>query len=262
MLSLNELIQHYPEPLRVYKSFILREYLQCKILQIVFNDPPNANKLCFIGGTSLRLLYNNNRFSEDIDFDQQGMSEKEFVSISQRIQLQLEREGYTIEMKNVSAGAYHCYIQFPGLLYKEGLSGHPEQKILIQLDSESQHYEFKPDKIILNRFDVFTEIPVAPLPLLLAQKCYALMNRKRSKGRDFFDIVFLLSKVKKPDYEYLNQKLGIDNGEKLKTKILETCARLNMKEMAVDVAPFLFNPEDSKKVLLFEQYIRQVNFMD
>jgi predicted nucleotidyltransferase component of viral defense system len=262
MLSLSELIQFYPEPLRGYKSFILREYLQCKILQIIFNDQPKANKLCFIGGTSLRLLYNNNRFSEDIDFDHHGLTEKEFESISKRIQQQLELEGYTVEMRNVSAGAYHCYIQFPGLLYKEGLSGHPEQKILIQLDSESQQYDFNPDKIILNKFDVFTEIPVAPLSLLLAQKCYAMMNRKRSKGRDFFDIVFLLSKVKKPDYQYLNQKLGIDNGEKLKEKMLETCARLNMKEMAADVAPFLFNPEDSKKVLLFEQYIRQINFND
>lgn len=262
MLSLNELIQHYPEPMRAHKSFILREYLQCKILQIVFNNPREANKLCFIGGTSLRLLYNNNRFSEDIDFDHQGLTEKEFVSISERIQLQLEWEGYTVEMRNVSAGAYHCYIRFPGLLYKEGLSGHAEQKILIQLDAESQHYEFTPDKIILNKFDVFTEIPVAPLSLLLAQKCYAMINRKRSKGRDFFDIVFLLSRVNRPDYKYLNQKLGIDNAQKLKVKILETCARLDMKELAADVAPFLFNPRDSKKVLLFEQYIRQINFTD
>jgi hypothetical protein len=77
-------------------------------------------------------------FPEAVDFDHHGLTEKEFESISKKIKQELERDGYTIEMRNVSAGAYHCYIQFPGLLYKEGLSGHPEQKILTQLDSESQ----------------------------------------------------------------------------------------------------------------------------
>jgi len=259
MLSVNELIQHYPEPLRVYRAFILREYLQCKILQLIFSEPTSFAKLCFLGGTSLRLIHGNNRFSEDIDFDQKGLGEKEFESISNRVQKSLQLEGYQVEMKNVSAGAYHCYIQFPGLLFQEGLSGHREQKILIQLDAEQQQYEFVPEKIILNKFDVFTELPVAPLPLLLAQKFYALINRKRSKGRDFYDIVFLLSKINKPDYNYLHQKLGIDNADKLKKMVLDKCAHLNMKEMADDVAPFLFNPQDTKMVLLFEQYIQQVN---
>ena len=259
MLSLSELIQHYPEPLRGFRAFILREYLQCKILQIIFSEPSSFEKLCFLGGTSLRLIYGNNRFSEDMDFDQKGLGEKEFEAISYRIQKSLQLEGYQVEMKNVSAGAYHCYIQFPGLLFQEGLSGHREQKILIQLDAEPQHYEFVPEKIILNKFDVFTELPVTPLPLLLAQKFYALINRKRSKGRDFYDIVFLFSKINKPDYNYLQQKLGIDSADKLKEMVLEKCAHLNMKEMADDVAPFLFNPQDTKMVLLFEQYIRQVN---
>lgn len=259
MLSVNELILHYPEPLRGFRSFILREYLQCKILQIIFSDIQYAEKLCFLGGTSLRLVHGNNRFSEDIDFDQKGLHEKEFEYIAGHVQRKLQLEGYEVEMKHVAAGAYHCYIQFPGLLFKEGLSGYREQKILIQLDAEAQHVEFKPDRVILNKFDVFTELPVTPLPLLLAQKFYALINRKRSKGRDFFDIVFLLSRVTKPDYGYLQQKLGIDNADKLKDKVLETCSRISMKEMADDVAPFLFYPGDANKVLLFEQYIRQVN---
>ena len=57
----------------------------------------------------------------------------------------------------------------------------------------------------------------------------------------------------------MQQKLGIDSADKLKEMVLEKCAHLNMKEMADDVAPFLFNPQDTKMVLLFEQYIRQVN---
>jgi hypothetical protein len=44
----------------------------------------------------------------------------------------------------------------------------------------------------------------------------------------------------------------------LKEKILATCATLDMKAMAKDVSPFLFNPVDAKKIELFEQYISQV----
>ena len=36
MLTLPEIEKNYPEPLRGFKRFILREYLQHKILQIIF----------------------------------------------------------------------------------------------------------------------------------------------------------------------------------------------------------------------------------
>lgn len=258
MLSLDALLPQYPENQRTFREFILREYLQYKILQIVFAQPEYASQLCFLGDTCLRIVHGNNRFSADIDFDNFGLSEKKFQSISERIKKELEREGYEIEMKTVYKGAFHCYVGFPGLLFKEGLAGHQEQKILIQLDIEPQHFKFQPEKHILNKFDVFTEIPVTPLNLLLAQKFYTIVNRKRSKGRDFFDAIFLLSKDIKPDYNFLRMKLGIGDSRELKTKILDTCSKLNMKAMADDVTPFLFNAADAKKVELFEKYLKQV----
>ena len=72
-------------------------------------------------------------------------------------------------MKTVYKGAYHCYIRFPKLLYQEGLTGHLEEKIVLQLDTEPQHFNFKPEKYILNRFDVFTQIFITPLDILLSQ---------------------------------------------------------------------------------------------
>ncbi len=161
-------------------------------------------------------------------------------------------------MKTVFKGAFHCYVRVPGLLFKERLSGHPHEKILIQLDAEPQHFQFEPEQYILNRFDVFTEIPVTPLPVLLAQKLYAIINRKRSKGRDFYDVVFLLSKNVKPDYEYLKLKLAIGDSTTLKARVLDACAKLNMKEMARDVAPFLFSEADARKVEMFAAYLKQV----
>ena len=256
MLTLSEVEKNYPENLRGFKRFILREYLQHKLLQILF-DSEYANELCFLGGTCLRIVHGNTRFSEDLDFDNFTIAEDTFAKVSGVLKKQLEQEGYDVEMKTVLKGAYHCYIRFPEILYKEGLSSHREEKILIQLDTEPQHFDFVPEKYILNRFDVFTQIFITPLNLLLAQKFYAVCNRERNKGRDFFDIAFLLSLIDRPDYNYLEFKMGVCNEKQLKERIFEKCKSVSMAEMAKDVQPFLFNTRDIQKVLLFPELIKQ-----
>lgn len=256
MLALSEILKYYPEQLRPFQRFIIREYLQFKILQIVFDHATYANKFCFLGGTCLRIVHNNSRFSEDLDFDNFNLTEDDFNKLSVIIAEGLKYEGYEVEIKNVVKGAYHCYIRFPELLYKEGLSGHQEEKILIQLDTEAQNFDFEAERFILNKFDVFTEVLSTPQDILLSQKFYAILNRPRPKGRDFFDAVFLLSKTK-PNYDYLNLKVGIENPKLLKESILERCSQIDMNEMANDVAPFLFNPRDVKLVKLFEAFMQQ-----
>lgn len=258
MLTLPEIEKNYPEPMRVFKRFILREYLQHKILQIIF-DSADAGRFVFLGGTCLRIVHGNSRFSEDLDFDNLGIKEESFENISSLIRKQLELEGYSVEMRTVYRGAYHCYIRFPELLYREGLSGHPEEKILIQLDAEPQHFDFIPEKYILNRFDVFTSVFITPLDILLAQKFYAIINRERNKGRDFYDTVFILSLIDKPNYDYLKLKLNITRAKQLKDAVLHKCSNIDMKEMAKDVQPFLFDPAAVKKVILFEEYLQQVS---
>lgn len=256
MLKLNEILQAYPEPLRIHRSFILREYLQYKILEILF-DGPFASKFCFLGGTCLRLVHNNTRFSEDLDFDNFQISIPLFSEVSENIKNGLEKEGYQVEMKQIIKGAYHCYIRFPGLLFDQGLSGYREEKILIQLDTEPQYFDFKPDTFILNKFDVTTRIFTTPLDLLLAQKFTALCLRKKSKGRDFFDIVFLLSKSVKPNYAYLKMKLDVSNASQLLEKVKNLCANIDLEEMVMDVRSFLFNPTDEKKIRLFLSILEQ-----
>jgi predicted nucleotidyltransferase component of viral defense system len=260
MLDIQEIVKYYPENLRLFKRFILREYLQYKILEIIFNGP-FSEKLVFLGGTCLRIVHGNQRFSEDLDFDNVNLSETEFEVISKNIATQLERMGYTIETKQVARGAYHCYIRFPKLLFEQGLSGYEEEKILIQLDTEPQHFFFIAEQPILNKFDVFTKISATPLSLLMAQKCYAILNRSRNKGRDFYDLVFLMGRNIEPNLDYLKQKTGISTKDELKSRLLDKCNTLNMEIMANDVAPFLFNPKDEKKVELFKVYLESYNFL-
>jgi len=256
MLSLAEIEKYYSENIRAFKRNMLREYLQYKILQIIFNSK-YSGKLSFLGGTALRIIHDNTRFSEDLGFDNFGLAEKEFEEISNLVKKHLELEGYKVEIRNVFKGAYRCYIRIPRLLFDSGLSGYEEEKILIQLDTAPHGFRYVPEKMILNKFDVFTEINVTPPDIVLSQKIFAIFNRKTLKGRDFYDTVFLLSKTK-PNYGYLRLKLKIKNGKELKEKFLAFESDVNFKELAKDVEPFLFNPEDSKRVALFGKYIKSI----
>jgi len=257
MLTIEQIEQGYEEKLRPFKRNILREYLQYKILDIIFNSE-FSNKLVFMGGTALRIIYGNTRFSEDLDFDNLGLSEKEFEDLLLLVKKGLELEGYIVEVDNVFKGAYRCIIKLPEVLFNNKLSVIKEEKIMIQIDTVAQKFEYIPERKIINKFDVFTEIAVAPLSVLLSQKFFAVFNRKRDKGRDFYDILFLLQLIK-PDYAYLKDKLGISNESELKEKLLLKIDGSNLEDLTKDIEPFLFNPSDSKKILLFGNYIKQID---
>ncbi len=258
MLNLSEVEKQYPEYLRKFRRNILREYLQYKILQVIF-DSPYAGKLVFLGGTALRIVHDNTRFSEDLDFDNFGLTQGEFEEIGTLVQKKLSLEGYIVEIKSVFKNAYRCSVRIPKLLFDSGLSGYEEEKILIQLDTLSHGFVYAPDKKIINKFDVFTEINVTPADVILSQKIYAIFNRKALKGRDFFDVVFLLSKAK-VDYNYLSFKMGISDGVELKSRLVHFCETVDFDRLAKDVEPFLFHAEDSKKVLLFQKFLRSIEF--
>ena len=256
MLNLQEIEKNYPENLRGFKRNLLREYLQYKILEIIFNSK-YANKLSFLGGTCLRIVHGNSRFSEDLDFDNFGLEKKEFDEISEEVKNKLQLEGYSVEVKNVFKGAYRCYLRIPKLLFDSKLSGYEEEKILIQLDTAPHGFSYKPDRVILNKFEVFTEINVTPVDIILSQKIYAIFDRKTQKGRDFFDVVFLFGKTK-PNYDYLKLKVNVNDGQSLKKKLSIFCANFDFKTLANDVKPFLFNSQDAIRVELFQTYIQNV----
>lgn len=150
-------------------------------------------------------------------------------------------------------------IAFPSLLFEQGLSGHREEKILIQLDTESQEFSFQPQTYILNRFGLFTRLIVTPPDLLLAQKLYTLVNRPRAKGRDYYDVVFLFSQSCKPNYDYLDAKMSAGTPELLRAAIFNLLERVNLEELAADVRPFLFFPEEDRRVRYFRAFWEQVD---
>ena len=258
MIELHEIKKFYSKELHKHERFLLKEYLQHKILEIIF-DSEFAEQLILIGGSSLRIFHNHQRFSEDLDFDNFDLSASDFDRLAQHVKQNLELLGYLVEMKQVIKGAYHCHIKFPKLLLKTGLSGYEEEKILIQLDTEAHGFLFEPEMRFLSKFDVFASVYVAPESLLLAQKFFAVLNRKRTSGRDFYDIVQLLSREIKPDYAYLQQKLSMDSAKALKHRMLVHCKQLDLDQLAKEIAPFLINPNDAKQVRYFEQFINPIS---
>ena len=256
MLDFQQIKDQYPDHLQIFERALLREYLQCKIMQAVF-ESKKASKLAFLGGTALRIVYGNNRFSEDIDLDNFDLSWQEFEEVIQRVKRFFELEGFEIEVRNVAKGAYRCYMRFPELLYEQGISPYRQEKILIQVDTAAQGFEYQPEIRILNKFDVFTEIRVIPLNVLLSQKIYTAVNRKRAKGRDFFDITFLFSRTS-PDFGFLSQKMGIDTVDSLRREILARIDDYDFQELARDVAPFLMNKDQIKRVEKFREFWEQV----
>jgi len=257
MLDLQQIKQEYPETLQGYERAIVREYLQFKILQAIF-ESTQANKLSSLGGTALRIIHGNSRFSEDIDLDNFGLSWQAFGELVQRVKLFLELEGFLVETSLVAKDAFHCDLRFPKLLYDQGMSPHQQEKILIQLDTVAQGYPYSPEVRILNKFDVFTEIRVTPLSILLSQKIYTAVNRKRPKGRDFYDITFLMSKTK-PDYGFIHQKMGISSPESLREELLLRIEAFDFDALADDVAPFLIAKDQVKRVVKFREFWKQVD---
>lgn len=258
MLDIQQIESFYPDYLKPFKKNLLRECLQYKILEIIF-DSNFANKLSLMGGTAIRIVHSNTRFSEDLDFDNLGLNKKDFASLSGLLKKKLNLEGYDAEIKVTFRRAYRCYIRIPGVLFENKISKHKEEKILIQIDTEPQKFNYTPDRVIINKLGVFLQINVVPVDVMLAQKIYAILNRKRPMGRDFYDTIFLLSKTK-PNYDYLKSKIKIKSPFYLKKKLLEKCRTLHFRQLTVDLEQFIFVPSDSKKILLFPDYIKEYNF--
>lgn len=256
MKSLEDIRKFYPEGMPEEPMFFLREYLQYEILKILFQSKFGP-KFTFLGGTCLRLCYHTDRFSEDLDFDNVGLTEAEFEEASGLIKRGLELLGYKVNIRFIYKGAFHCYIKFPSLLYHYNLSGHKEAKLLIKLDTEKQHYEYQRNIIKLNKFGVQTDVRSVPIELLGSQKVAAIMGRKRAKGRDYYDLVFILQRTAL-DYGYLSDRFEISTPDELRAMVAERIAPFNFELLAKDVAKFLTKKENISYVLDFPNYWKTV----
>lgn len=252
MLTVEQISVNFPLPLRQRNPRgILVEYLQYELLDSLFKNAAAA-KLSFIGGTAIRILHDSPRFSEDLDFDNFGLSFPQFEELLQTACRDMEYKGFLIEYRVVEKGAWHCYIRFPKILQEVGLSLDGERKILIRIDSEAKEKLYDPKKFFLNKFSVYRQILAAPAAILLPQKMLAILYRKREKGRDIFDVSFLTG-FAAPDFDYIKKTIGLERVEFLR-RFEARLEELDLNSLAQDVEPFLFTPEQRERVVSFKQF--------
>ncbi len=97
--------------------------------------------------------------------------------------------------------------------------------------------------------------PVPPDEVLCSMKISALLSR--SKGRDFYDVMFLLS-FTKPDYDFLSEKAGINNVIELKQAIDELLNTIDIKAKSKDFEHLLFDRRKTNQILYFREFIREL----
>ncbi|MFA5431299.1 MAG: nucleotidyl transferase AbiEii/AbiGii toxin family protein [Candidatus Paceibacterota bacterium] len=253
MLTLSELKKYYSE--NIYQNHlkgVLVEYVQYELLDSIFKFE-QSSKISFMGGTAIRIVYGSSRFSEDLDFDNFGLSFAEFEDLLKLVIKDMRLKGFEIEFRFVEKGAFHCYIKFPKILIQNGLTSHENEKILVRIDTVKKEKLFDPIPFFINKFDIYKKILVNPSNIVLSQKLIAATNRKVAKGRDFYDISYLYG-FTVPDFEYIEKYLG-KNQESFIGDLLKQCDKLDFNSLARDVEPFLVDSSSTGRVIKFKDFI-------
>ncbi|MBF0198294.1 MAG: nucleotidyl transferase AbiEii/AbiGii toxin family protein, partial [Planctomycetes bacterium] len=189
---------------------LLREYLQARSLEFLQNKGA-FSMWSFVGGTSLRFLYDLSRFSEDLDFSAtKEVSEQDFINMLNAVKSGFEKELYSITIKaKPNRTVQSALIKFPGLMYEVELSAHSSETISIKLEVDTNPPKGWQCENSIVRRHTMLNIQHYTKPSLLAGKVNALLSRTYTKGRDYYDLMWYLTDHKElqPNFIQLNNAL-------------------------------------------------------
>ena len=260
MITLEAIKNFYPDYLTRkagFHKYLLKEYVLLLILDYL-SATTFVRKVVFIGGTSLRLVKNIDRFSEDLDFDCKLFSKAEFTEMTNGVIKYIRDNGLRVEVKDKedsSLKAFRRNIYFPELLYEMGLTRHREERFLIKIECQDQLVKYNPDIVNIKGCGFFFPMPVPPATVLCSMKIAAMLGRQ--KGRDFYDVMFLLSQTP-PDFNFLSKKCGISNMEDLKMAIKNMLKKVNLKNKARDFEHLLFHKSNSQRILRAAEFFKSL----
>ena len=164
MIQLDVIKNYYPDSLSkniIFHKYILKEYILLLILDYL-STTSFIRKIAFIGGTSIRLIKNIDRFSEDLDFDCKYFSKDEFTGMTGGIIKFLLNNGLKVAEKksdDKKLKAFRSNLHFPELMFQMGLSGHKEERFLIKIECQDQLADYKPEMINIKGCGFFFPIP-------------------------------------------------------------------------------------------------------
>lgn len=260
MIEIEQIRRYFPLQLRGNAAFdkhLLKEYVQLMILDYL-STTPYVRKITFIGGTNLRLVKGIDRFSEDLDFDCKDLSKDEFLDMTNGVIQFLQRSGLIAVAKgtdNPKLTAFRCSIHFPEWLFQLGLSGHKEERFLIKIENQDQGVDYPSVITTIKGCGFFFPFPVPPDNVLCSMKIAAMLAR--AKGRDFYDLMFLLAQSK-PDYDFLSKRCGIHSLSEFKHATAERLKSVDLTIKQKDFEHVLFNKSNSEKILRFGDFVQSL----
>jgi predicted nucleotidyltransferase component of viral defense system len=228
----------------INETVIFREYLQLVFLQKHYQKRP-SQQIYFKGGTAIHLIYQAPRFSEDLDFTVALSMEAftEYVgSVFQRME---NEEGVTWKEKKSLAGKQYLLTAPPGVL---------PYTTTVALDFSFREEVVSPEhSIIQTAYPVLFTSFIHHLSQeeILAEKIRAVMTRR--KGRDLYDLWFLLSKGAAVRNELVQKKLAYYQlSDITNADIRERIASFPKKDFVLDLRPFIPQTERERLPEFFE----------
>jgi Nucleotidyl transferase AbiEii toxin, Type IV TA system len=190
--QLLSLLSNIANPLQARNQ--AREYLQTLILQSLQRTGAMV-PLAFYGGTALRILYNSQRYSEDLDFALERKDQDyDFRAYLQNIQHDLEAQGYALSLKASDQNiVQNAFVRFPGLLFDLGLSPHRDEVLAVKIEVDTHPPQGAGLETTLVRRHVLLNLQHHDQASLLAGKLHALLQRPYLKGRDLYDLIWYMS---------------------------------------------------------------------
>ena len=236
------------------KLNVMREYLQAYAIRVLLEEGA-FRALAFIGGTALRFVHHLPRYSEDLDFSTLRSTDNDsFLTLLNRLKKEFILAGFEIavsykDQKTVQS----AFLKFPRLQFEAGISSFPDQNISIKIEVDTNPPSgAQIQSHIINKYFPLSFISY-DIPSLFAGKIHALLSRKYTKGRDFYDLEWYLSRWKDitPNFTLLINALKQthysgkyptpDNWRRILISIIQ---KTNWKTVTTDIQNFLENPSD------------------
>ncbi len=166
-------------------------------------------KAAFYGGTALRIFYNLERFSEDLDFsllkpDAEFTIEPYFNAIQDEfkslgltvsINEKNKRERSSVDSAFLKAETIWQEIVLEDIIKETGVRSNRTIKIKIEVDKQPPQNFGTEEKLLIRPFSFY--VKCYSKPCLFAGKMHALLFRKwknRVKGRDWYDLEWYIQK--------------------------------------------------------------------
>ena len=229
-----------------------REFLQELILQILDRKGYFKN-LAFVGGTALRVLYDLPRFSEDLDFSLINKRGFNFKTLLKTIQKELELNGYLVEeARGKDKIVLSEFVRFKGLLHTLGLSSHKGEKLFIKLEIDSNPPAGYETEVTLVNKNFLFKVQCYKADSLFASKLHAVLFRKYVKGRDYYDLLWFLTRGVPINFRLLSraasqteeEKYSLD-AKKTKELLLAKLHKIDFSHILSDVEAFLEKKEEA-----------------